>query len=73
VAKVPKPRFIIADPDVAFDMGHSSIIILSDIGFWNENFDQLQTWCRHHGAEQQGMTVNVPNEETLMMFCLQWS
>jgi hypothetical protein len=73
VANTSKSRFIVADPAVALDFGHSGIIILSDIGFWNEHFDQLQTWCRDNGAEQQGMTVNVPNEQVMTLFCLTWA
>ena len=66
-------RFIVADPVVSQSFGTPCIIMLSDIKFWNDNFDELQTWCDLNGAEQQGMTVNIPSEAVLTAFCLRWS
>jgi hypothetical protein len=68
-----KPRFIVADNEVAQSFGTPVIIMLSDVGYWNENFDELQAWCRLNGAEQQGMTVNIPSESVLTAFLLRWS
>lgn len=49
------------------------LIILTDLEFWNLNFDKLQEWCKLNNSEQQGMTVVLPNRKTLTAFCLQWS
>ena len=66
-------RFIVADPVVSQSFGTPVIVMLSDIKFWNDNFDELQTWCDLNGAEQQGMTVNIPSESVLTAFCLRWA
>lgn len=66
-------RFIVVGPAVAQSFGTQVIIMLSDLGYWNENFDALQTWCDLNGAEQLGMTVNIPSESVLTAFLLRWS
>jgi hypothetical protein len=47
--------------------------MLSDIGFWSENYEELQQWCQDNGATAAGMTVSIPDEKTLTAFCLKWS
>lgn len=51
--------------------GH--MIVLTDIAFWSDNIDALMQWCRDHGCETQGMTVDIPDDHTLTVFCLRWS
>jgi hypothetical protein len=51
--------------------GH--IIVLSDIAFWNEHYDELREWCATNGSVVRGMTVDVPNKEVLTLFCLRWN
>ena len=66
-------RFVMVESEVAESLGHPVIIILSDIGFWNDHFDVLLTWCEANGAEQQGMTVNMPSQSVLTAWCLRWA
>lgn len=68
-----RPRFVIADKEVSLSLNQFTIIMLNDIGFWADNYDELQQWCWAHSAQVMGMTVNIPDEKTLTAFCLRWS
>jgi len=70
---VAKPHFIVADPEIARSLGQPVIVMLSDIAFWNINYDSLHEWCRQNHSEVQGMTVNIPDDVTLTAFCLRWA
>lgn len=48
------------------------IVILTDIGFWVDHFDELKEWCETTGCRQQGMTVEIPTEEFKTAFYLRW-
>ena len=63
-------RFAIADDDLGFG---SRLVVLTDLGFWVKNQERLQDWCQMHGATQKGMTVELPSDNTLTLFVLQWS
>ena len=66
-----KNRFI----TVGYDLldGPEQLVVLTDIGFWAEHEQELDTWCDQHGAVMTGMTVAFPNEQTLTAFTLRWS
>lgn len=65
-------RFAFAQEDLFPDIpGH--IVILTDITFWNEHYDELQAWCADNGSLVRGMTVDVPSTEVLTLFCLRWN
>jgi hypothetical protein len=51
--------------------GH--IVLLTNVMFWSEQYDNLGTWCEEHHAEVKGMTVNIPSDEVLTLFCLRWT
>lgn len=63
-------RYIVAPEDIV-DPG-VILIVLSDYTFWNNHFDEMTDWCRANGAKQEGMTVVLPNPETLTAFTLRW-
>jgi hypothetical protein len=63
-------KFLVA-PNYLTD--HELLIILTDIKFWNEYYDDLDTWCRENRSQRQGMTVVLPDAETLTLFCLRWT
>lgn len=64
-------KFIVADyalldkPDI--------VVVLTDIGFWANNIDDLIVWCRTNGGSVKGMTVEFDNNEQLTLFALRWS
>ncbi len=49
------------------------VVVLTDVPFWNSNFEKLKDWCDEYDCEIQGLTVKFNTEESLMMFCLKWS
>ncbi len=63
-------RFIIAPSEL---VDNEKLVILTDVGYWVNRHEQLKDWCDQHSSVTEGMTVVVPNEETLMMFVLRWS
>ena len=68
-----KPHFIVADADVCESFGVPFIVMLSDIGFWVEHYDALKVWCDQHNCKPMGMTVELPDSETLTAFALRWA
>ena len=65
-----KKKFVVSES--FYEDGFSHIVVLSDLSFWHNNFDELGEWCQQYGAEILGMTVNIPNEEILTLFYLRW-
>jgi hypothetical protein len=49
------------------------VVVLADVGYWHERMDQLQKWCDQNGCEQKGLTVVLPTDQALSLFCLRWS
>jgi hypothetical protein len=47
--------------------------VLTDIEYWVEKFDELYSWCGENNCSMTGMTVELPTDETLMLFKLRWS
>lgn len=47
-------------------------VFLTDARFWTEHQQELEDWCRKHGAQQRGMTVTM-DESALILFALKWS
>ena len=50
-----------------------SLIVLTDVSYWNDNFELLKDWCDENDCEQAGMTVKPSNIHALTMFCLRWA
>ena len=69
-----KNRFIVA-PEFAYDLGKDfkHVIVLTDIAFWAKEVDNLVPWCLENGCRTQGMTVEIPDDKILTLFCLRWS
>lgn len=49
------------------------MIIMTDVGFWADHVDECIAWCSQNNCELQGMTIKIPNQETLTLFALRWS
>ena len=64
-------RFSIAPSYLTDTEGH--LVILIQIGFWAEHYEELQEWCEQHNSTPKGMTVEIPDEATLTLFLLRWS
>lgn len=68
-----KSRFIMPDPAVCESFGMPAMVILADLEYWNQNYDDLVAWCQDHDARVQGMTVEFPSLELLTAFALRWA
>ena len=59
-----------------FHIGHHAwpvpTVFLTDYRFWTEHRQELEAWCREHGAQQRGMTVTM-DQAALTLFALRWS
>ena len=63
-------KFVIVE-SALIDICHGNLIILTDIEYWNDRYEELQAWSQEHNAEVIGMTVTC-DDETLTAFCLRW-
>lgn len=50
-----------------------TLIFLTDYKFWTDHEQELFEWCKLHSCTFSGMTVGVPDEQTLSLFVLKWS
>ena len=50
----------------------SHLIVLTDIEFWNKNYDELIDWCNLYNVSSMGMTVQCKSEEQVALFVLRW-
>lgn len=66
-------RFFIAPDYIVADMDTPHLIVLTELKFWAEHAEQLAAWCETHGATVAGMTVEIPDDQTLSLFVLRWS
>lgn len=64
-------RFIL--PGKAISDEAVLMIILTDIQFWADNYTDLVEWCQNNNCKAQGMSVEFPDESTLLAFTLKWS
>ena len=65
-----KSKFVIVPNEYEDSFEH--LVVLSDIGYWAENYESLMEWCSDNECEVVGMTVNVPDDGRLMVFILRW-
>jgi hypothetical protein len=65
-------RFAIVEAALIDITDNEHLIILTEIEYWNEHYEELQSWCEGYGAEVRGMTVTC-DESTLTLFCLRWA
>jgi len=68
-----KTKFVVSDALISESFGTKHIVILADLEFWNEHWEELLIWCREHGCEQKGVTVDVPSDQTMTLFALRWA
>ena len=66
----PREKFIVVTA-AQIDITDGNLIILSDVEYWNDNYEALKEWCRDYDAEVRGMTVTL-SDQSLTAFCLRW-
>jgi hypothetical protein len=70
MAEYKNNRFVVEPQEF---VNNKTTVVLCDIEYWNTHYEELKDWCDKHGCETQGMTVDIPNNRTLMMWMLRWS
>lgn len=48
------------------------LVIMTEIAFWADHADEVVAWCQEHNCNIQGMTIEIPDDETYTLFCLRW-
>lgn len=66
-----KNKFIIVPRDLHNETGH--LVVLTDFSFWVLHDNSLEQWCLKNNCKISGMTVVIPNDETLTLFSLAWA
>ena len=66
----PREKFIVITA-AQIDIAVGNLVILCDVEYWNDNYDDLKQWCRDYNAEVRGMTVTM-DDQSLTAFCLRW-
>ena len=70
MAEFKKNKFVVAPDYLGFG---PTTVILTNLSFWSTNYTELGNWCGLHQCRLSGMTVDVPDDPTLTLFCLKWS
>lgn len=65
-----KHHFVIVEAAL-IDITDANLVILTDVTYWNDHYDELQSWCLDYEAEVRGMTVTM-SDPALTAFCLRW-
>jgi hypothetical protein len=66
-------KFIVYDDSYLSESNCKYTVLLSHLKFWVKNIDELQVWLQAHDCTKQGMTVNIPDDERMVLFALRWS
>ena len=65
-------RFVMVD-HALFDLEPKRfLVVLTDVSYWNEHYEELKAWANNHNAIVEGMTVQF-DEPTATLFGLRWS
>ena len=72
MAEFKHSRFVVAPAHLLENPGEH-VVILSDFRYWNDHYDELESWVKQHGGYIKGMGLTLPNAHTLTAFCLRWS
>jgi hypothetical protein len=72
MAEYKRNRFVVA-PHYLLENVDQHVVILSDLTYWTEHYDELKAWCNQHGGEVAGMGVTLPDAHTVTLFTLRWS
>jgi hypothetical protein len=48
-------------------------VILSDYNYWSDAYERLEAWVATHNSNLEGMCLTFPDEETKMLFILEWA
>jgi hypothetical protein len=72
MAEFKRQRFVVA-PHYLLENVNQHVVILSDLAYWTNHYDELKEWCELYGGEVAGMGVTLPDARTVTLFSLRWS
>jgi len=64
-------RFVVVDRSL-IDEESGITVLLTDLGYWVDRTDEIMQWCKENNAVQRGLTITMPSESELLLFCLKW-
>lgn len=68
-----RQRYVVLPGELVEGRPFGITILMSDYNYWAEHVDECVLWCKQYGCRIQGMTIEIPDDETLTMFMLRWS
>lgn len=72
MAKMKGQKYYVVEPEL-LEENEDPMIILSDMVYWNKNFDELHKWCIENVVEISGMALIFDNPIKVTAFILKWS
>lgn len=66
-------RFIVADSALTEDITNKIVVVMTDFKFWAACADECLDWCKQYNCEIRGMTIEIPDQDTLLLFRLKWT
>jgi hypothetical protein len=69
-------RFVAVESAIAQDLGMKEggvIVVMTDLTYWISNVDECREWCDKNGCRVKGMTIEIPDAETMTLFVLRWA
>lgn len=73
LGRMGNARFVVYDDDFLTESNCKYTVLLIKLDFWSKNIVELWDWLIEHNCTKQGMTVNIPDDERMMLFALRWS
>ena len=64
--------YLVPEEYLEEDVNYTSII-LTDVAYWNKNFDELNRWCILNSVDMVGLSLKIYDPKIVMAFILKWS
>ena len=64
--------YLVPEEYLEEDVNYTSII-LTDVAYWNNNFDELNRWCILNSVDIVGLSLKIYDPKIVMAFILKWS
>jgi hypothetical protein len=64
--------YLVPEEYLEEDVNYTSII-LTDVAYWNNNFDELNRWCIINSVDIVGLSLKIYDPLVLTAFILKWS
>ena len=65
-------KFVVVPIDLRGPPVIGHVILMSDKEFWSDHADECIAWCSENSCHFEGMTICIPDDQTLSHFLLRW-